>query len=680
MTDYLLPLLTFSSIFERFNVFLEPLDFALKLSLILLPLAGLILLMRKKLTFNPTFLFPFLVAVLVVEALSIFFSYNRFQSFQVVVFHLLMVALFYIFVWTLGRVEEFEKVVVAWGAGALTVSLYGFWQFWRYLSGKPPAIFLDKLLEAKSLSAETFVHRFLGKTLLRPSSTFIDATTAASFVAIAILLGLGILLSAKSRRERLFPAGVLLASLIFFAMAFSRSAILGLGAGLIAFAVLNLKGKISKRLTIGAVVVPFFVLLALVAWLSFARIRAVSNIIRLEITEGAIEMYRESPLIGIGVGNFEAYYTEVLRSAQEHGYSHSIFLTWLGETGLLGLLANLGLVGAVLLFLTRESLRHRFGTRWRLRLASLSAAFIALVVTNIFHAHYGLEFTWILLGLSVSGYYLAKRSRMDDKEALKVLGVRVDNVDVDEAVQKVKTLFKKGKRSYVVTPNPEMVISARSDAAFARILNEADLAIPDGIGLIWASRILGGPLRERVTGTDLFLELCAEAARREGKVFLLGGQEGVAERVGRELKKRYPKLRIVGTFAGDGSEKGDKETARIIREAGPIDLLFVAYGHGKQERWIGRNLGEVPVKIAMGVGGAFDFVSGEIPRAPRFIQRLGLEWLFRLVQQPQRIRRQLTLIPFIIFVFREALLGFSKEKASEVAPAPLASMDSTGSP
>ena len=114
----------------------------------------------------------------------------------------------------------------------------------------------------------------------------------------------------------------------------------------------------------------------------------------------------------------------------------------------------------------------------------------------------------------------------------------------------------------------------------------------------------------------------------------------------------------MGTFIGDGSPKGDKETIRAIEEASKgeeIDLLFAAYGHGKQERWIKRNLKKIPVKVAMGVGGAFDFVAGEIPRAPKLIQQLGLEWLFRLVKQPWRIRRQILLLPFIALVFKEAL-------------------------
>jgi len=670
MIDYLLPVLTFSTIFERFNIFLTPLDFSLKLSLILFPLVGLILLVRKKLTFNPTFLFPFLAAIFLVEGLSIPFSFDRFQSFQVVTFHLLMFGLFYLIVWAIREVKDLEKVVLGWGAGALTVSLYGFWQFWRYLQGQSPAIFLEKFLGAKSLPADTFIHQVFGRTLLRPSSTFIDTTTASSFVTIAILLSLGFLLATRSRRQRLFLVAVLTVSLVFFAMSSSRSAILGLGVGLLVFTGANLLGRINKRLFIIVATISLLVLLATVGWLSTAKIRTVSNILRIEYTQGAFQMFQRNPLLGIGVGNFEACYTEVLRPTQAHGYSHSIFLTWLGETGILGLLVNLGLVGAVILFLGRESLKYQFGTPWRLRLTSLLSAFAALVVTNLFHAHYGLEFTWVLLGLAVSGYYLARESvasrqgraspKAGSQEPVDVLGIGVDNVTMEEAGTGVKKLFRGGKKGYVVTPNPEMVVAARSDREFAQILNDADLAVADGIGLVWASRILGTPLKGRVSGTDLFLELCAEAARRGGQIFLLEGPEGLqsSKTAAQVLRQRYPKLNIVGTFIGDGSPKGDKETIRAIEEASKgeeIDLLFAAYGHGKQERWIKRNLKKIPVKVAMGVGGAFDFVAGEIPRAPKLIQQLGLEWLFRLVKQPWRIRRQILLLPFIALVFKEAL-------------------------
>ena len=296
---------------------------------------------------------------------------------------------------------------------------------------------------------------------------------------------------------------------------------------------------------------------------------------------------------------------------------------------------------------------------WYKRSSALLAGFVALVFSNIFHAHYGLEFTWVLLGLVVGGYYLAKNEKWQAvNEELNILGVRVDNVTMSEAINKVRGFFKSGKKAYIVTPNPEMIIQARKDSEFAEVLNGADLAIPDGVGLVWASRIWGTPLKGRVTGADLFLELCAEASRRGGRVLFLEGPEGLrsSEEAAYKLKEKYPKLDIAGTLVI--RDEKDKEAISRIKKASrgkDIDLLFVAYGHGKQERWIKRNLTKVPVKVAVGVGGSFDYLSGAVVRAPKLIRRLGLEWLYRLVRQPWRIKRQINLLPFIFLTFREAL-------------------------
>jgi len=677
LVSFFLLFLVISTVFERFNIFIAPLDFSLKLSLILLLVVGLVLILRKKLTFNPTFLFPFLVAVVAVEGLSIFSSYNRFQSFQVVVLHLMMIGLLYLIVWGCAKVRSgaqvnadsrgFASTIYGWLIGALLVSLLGFWQFWRYLAGQPPSIFLDRILGAKTLGAAVFVQSFFGRTFLRPSSTFTDTNTAASFVGIAIILGLGSFLVLRRRGERLFLAFSVLTLSPFFLMSLSRSAILGLAVGLAVFSAFSFWGRIKKVVIVAAVVAFLTTIGVAVGYFSLAQPeRAESSITRLGYVRAVVEMVKHNPILGIGVGNFERYYTEIVSPAEPFGYSHSIFLTWLGETGVLGLMANLALIGAVVLILGRETLRHPAGSFWRLRLSSLLGAYVALVIANIFHAHYGLEFTWVLLGLCVSGYYLAKSERLLPaklsglQKKVDVLGVGVNNVTMAEAVARVKGFFREGKQAAIFTPNPEMVMLARRDPSFRKVLNGADLSVPDGIGLVWASRILGTPLAERVAGRKLFLELCAEAARRGGRIFLLGAMPGSAEKAARELKRRYPKLRIAGTFAGDGSPEGDKVTVEAINRLAnrPIDLLFVAYGHGKQERWIARNLKRVPVKVAMGVGGTLDYVAGTAPKVPSLVENFGMEWLYRLVRQPWRLRRQLVLFPFAALVFRESLRNF----------------------
>jgi N-acetylglucosaminyldiphosphoundecaprenol N-acetyl-beta-D-mannosaminyltransferase len=220
----------------------------------------------------------------------------------------------------------------------------------------------------------------------------------------------------------------------------------------------------------------------------------------------------------------------------------------------------------------------------------------------------------------------------------------------------------------IVTPNPEFVVRAQEDEEFRRILNRADLAVPDGVGLRMAAKVLTLPtssstivkifqlfwrwlltgsaailrpafldvLPETVSGVDLMFDLCQLAAEKGWTVFFLGGRDGVAEGTAQRLQKQFANLKVVGVYEGEAAAEFDQETRRVIR---PTDILFVAYGAPKQEKWIARNLPHLPVKIAIGVGGAFDFVSGRRKRAPQALRRLGLEWLWRLIQEPPRLPR-----------------------------------------
>jgi N-acetylglucosaminyldiphosphoundecaprenol N-acetyl-beta-D-mannosaminyltransferase len=239
---------------------------------------------------------------------------------------------------------------------------------------------------------------------------------------------------------------------------------------------------------------------------------------------------------------------------------------------------------------------------------------------------------------------------------MDVLGVRVDDVTYNGALQRCVAYAADGKRHLVVTPNPEFVVLARRDPAFRRVLNRADLAIPDGGGLLLAARLWGTPLTEQVRGTDLCYGLAAAAPERGLRLFLLGGAPGVAAAAAGVLTARYPGLRIAGTFAGDSSPAGDAETVAAVRRAGRCDLLYVAYGARRQELWIDRNLDRVDAGVAIGVGGVLDFMSGRVRRAPPAVRRAGLDWLFRLLQQPTRLRRQATTIPpFLALALAEAL-------------------------
>ncbi len=207
----------------------------------------------------------------------------------------------------------------------------------------------------------------------------------------------------------------------------------------------------------------------------------------------------------------------------------------------------------------------------------------------------------------------------------------------------------------VTTPNPEFVMLARRDPAFRAVLARAALNIPDGVGLLLAARLRGERLRQHVQGTDLVLELAAESPRAGYRWFLLGGHGDVAARAAAALRRANPGLMIVGAAPGSPLPGGDRATRALIEAAGPVDVLLVAYGAPKQEQWLDRNLAALGVPVGIGVGGVFNYLAGDAPRAPAWLRRLSLEWLHRLVTQPWRWRRQLALPVFVALAVREGL-------------------------
>ena len=248
---------------------------------------------------------------------------------------------------------------------------------------------------------------------------------------------------------------------------------------------------------------------------------------------------------------------------------------------------------------------------------------------------------------------------------VNILGIGFNKDSENRMLEKIGKMFKDNKQHYIVTPNPEIVMVAQEDKKLRYILNKADLVIPDGVGIIWASQILygiSGKISKRVAGVDLMEKICCLASRQGWSVFFLGARRGVADKCARELQNLYPGLLVAGTYSGKAEPKYDEEIREkvldLIGEA-KIDFLFVAYGGGQQEKWIMRNLSKLPVKIAMGVGGSFDFISGRIKRAPKWMQEFGLEWFWRLVCQPWRWKRQLALFSFILAVFKAKLHFFS---------------------
>jgi N-acetylglucosaminyldiphosphoundecaprenol N-acetyl-beta-D-mannosaminyltransferase len=243
-------------------------------------------------------------------------------------------------------------------------------------------------------------------------------------------------------------------------------------------------------------------------------------------------------------------------------------------------------------------------------------------------------------------------------ERVKIMEIPFDRITQEDALALLlkKLLDPLTKRFFVATPNPEMLLEAQKNPPFKKILQHTDLNIPDGTGVIWASRLNGTPLPERVTGTDLMENLCAKILP-ETKVFLLGGGRNVAEKVKTTLESRR-KISITGTHSGSASPADDGNIRKLIDAAAP-DLLFVAFGAPKQELWLARNLPHLhSVKVAMGVGGAFDFIAGEKKRAPLWMRKTGLEWLFRLIRQPSRIGRIFNATVVFPFVFiRRRLRG-----------------------
>lgn len=229
-----------------------------------------------------------------------------------------------------------------------------------------------------------------------------------------------------------------------------------------------------------------------------------------------------------------------------------------------------------------------------------------------------------------------------------VLGVKIDDVSLDQAVEIVKGWLKKSGKHQIVTPNPEIVVMAQEDKDLFAILNNADLAIPDGAGLK-----LGSDIVCNTPGIDLLESLIKLAEDLGFTTGFLGGRGKVAENCAKCLKKKYPKLKV--SFADSGGEVNENgeiihhNTKYVIPNT---DFLFVAFGPPKQEKWISKNISKLPVKVAMGVGGAFDILSGRVPRAPGWVRSLNLEWLFRLIIQPWRIKRQLALIKYLWLLTR----------------------------
>lgn len=234
---------------------------------------------------------------------------------------------------------------------------------------------------------------------------------------------------------------------------------------------------------------------------------------------------------------------------------------------------------------------------------------------------------------------------MQKREKADILGCRVDLITAEEAVGGVKDIIDRGRPAHIITLNAEIVYQAQTNQSLQAIINSADLVTPDGIGIVWGGRKLGFDIKERVTGIDLFYRLCEEAPKQGWKVYLLGSAPGVAEAAASQLTAIYPGLQVGGTHHGYFTEEDMPTMLQEIRQVAP-HILFVALGAPKQEIWIKKYKEQIQVPACIGVGGSLDVIAGHKKRAPEWMIKFNLEWLYRLLAEPSRWQRQLVLPKF----------------------------------
>lgn len=251
----------------------------------------------------------------------------------------------------------------------------------------------------------------------------------------------------------------------------------------------------------------------------------------------------------------------------------------------------------------------------------------------------------------------------NNKQTVPIYGIPFSKRSMDETVQLLTRSIEERQLTHVITANPIMIMAALDDPGYKRMMLKADLIVPDGAGVVWAAKYAGNPVAERVTGIELINRLLEQGERRHWKVYLLGTTQEIIEAAAEKLQLQYPQVRIVGCRNGFFTAEQDDEVVEAIRQAAP-DLLFVARGADTQEPWIVKYKQRLNVPIVMGVGGSFDVISGRLKRAPVLFQKLRLEWLFRLLQEPKRYKRMLVLPKFVVKVLRD------KENVTKPRPAP----------
>lgn len=250
---------------------------------------------------------------------------------------------------------------------------------------------------------------------------------------------------------------------------------------------------------------------------------------------------------------------------------------------------------------------------------------------------------------------------VDNRKSIELLGVRIDDVDMAASLEAIDGFIRSRTPHIVATCDASCVVIAQTDRELRDIVNSADLVTPDSIGILWAARLNGMALAERVSGCDMLVLLCERASCSGHRIFLLGAAPGVADAAADNLRQRYPGLNIVGTQHGYFKPEETESVLDAIRNAQP-DLLFVAFGIPMQEKWIRRHMESLGVPVCMGIGGSLDVLSGKVKRAPRWMQRHGLEWVYRLASNPKKIGKVMTLPVFVFMVLRAKIMGRSTQR------------------
>lgn len=255
------------------------------------------------------------------------------------------------------------------------------------------------------------------------------------------------------------------------------------------------------------------------------------------------------------------------------------------------------------------------------------------------------------------------------RERISVLGTWIDRLGLDGVLARLEEFVAADAPHQVITANVDFLRLAKRDRTFQDLINTSDLVVPDGMPLVWAARLSKTPLPQRISGVELMLECAAIAAQKGYRIFLLGAAPGVADEVKQVLQDRYPGLRGISTYspAPPLDEFEEAECVRRVRVVRP-HFLFVAFGAPRQDRWIRAHLGALQVPVSIGVGGSFDILAGHVKRAPVWMQKRGLEWFFRFIQEPRRLFKRYFFYDLPVFV--ELLLESRRIRISQSVPEP----------